>query len=62
MKQTRGRGIDNPVGYSQMMGSPYKTRECPYTEPLYRHSSKPTAKIVVGKSTAPLGSYTWEAT
>ena len=49
-------------GHSQMMGSPYKTRECPYTGALYRHSSKPTAKIVVGKSTAPLGSYTWEAT
>ena len=44
-------------GYSQMMGSPYKTRECHIREPLYRHSSKPTAKIVVGKSTAPRGSY-----
>ena len=40
-----------------MMGSPYKARECPYTGAPIRHSSKPTAKIVVGKSTAPLGSY-----
>ena len=45
-----------------MMGSPYKTGSVHIREPLYRHSSKPTAKIVVGKSTAPRVPYTWEAT
>lgn len=45
-----------------MMGNPYKTRERPYKGALYRHSGKPTAKIVVGKSTALRVPYTWEAT
>lgn len=45
-----------------MMGSPYKTGSVHIREPLYRHSSKPTAKIVVGKSTAPRAHTCGEAT
>ena len=45
-----------------MMGSPYKTGSVHIREPLYRHSSKPTAKIVVDKSITPWAPYTWEAT
>lgn len=31
-------------------------------EPLYRHSSKPTAKIIIDASMTPRVPYTWEAT
>nr|DAO73614.1 MAG TPA: hypothetical protein [Caudoviricetes sp.] len=63
MKQTRGRGIDNPGGAFADDGEPLQdTGSVHIREPLYRHSSRPTAEIIVGKSTAPQAPYTWEAT
>lgn len=63
MKQTRGRGIDNPGGAFADDGEPLQdTGEALYGSPYTGIPAKPTAKIVVDKSITPWAPYTWEAT
>lgn len=60
MKQTRGRGIDNPGGAFADDGEPLQdTGVSIYGSP---YTGIPAAEIIVGKSTAPQAPYTWEAT
>lgn len=42
-----------------MMGTPTRHGSGRIREPLYRHSGKPTAKIIIDASMTPRGSYMW---